>query len=57
MAFYLQYTIKVVSVLFLMTILTSLNCRSLPAVSGNCKEIKNYLDLELRFSADTIRYG
>lgn len=46
-----------VGVLFLMTILISFKYSNLPVERINCKEIKNCLDLELRFSADTIRYG
>ncbi|NLE05704.1 MAG: hypothetical protein GX638_13025 [Crenarchaeota archaeon] len=40
-----------------MTILTSFKCSNLSVEDSNCKEIKSCLDIELSFSADSIKYG
>lgn len=56
-AFYLQYTKKMVSIIFLMTILTSFKCSTLQVEVQNCKEIKKYLDMEFSFTEDSVKYG
>ena len=46
-----------VNVFFLIIFLISSNCKTSLIERSNCKEIKNYLEMELSFSADTIKYG
>lgn len=53
-AFYIQNTKEVLISLLLFGILTSFKCGNLP---DNCKKIDNYLELELRFTSDTVKIG
>jgi len=53
-AFYIQNTKKILVSLLLFGILTSFKCSNLP---NNCKEINNFLELELRFTMDTVKIG
>ena len=56
-AFYLQNTKKMVSIFFLIVILISSNCKTTLMESSNCEEIKDYLEMELSFSAYTVKHG
>jgi len=48
------HTKKILVSVLLFGILTSFKCSNLP---NNCKEINNFLELELRFTVDTVKIG
>lgn len=54
-AFYIQNTKKILSYVILFILLTLFKCSYQPNSVSNCKEISNYIDLELRFATDTVQ--
>lgn len=55
MAFYIQVTKKILISFLYLIILTMYDCNHLQVSMSNCKEISDYIEIELHVEADTVK--